>query len=216
MRSRWIDPERVRLGQRLRGLQQVVDRQLGGEAALIFEQLFEVSALEVLHDHVRSAAGKRRDVAHAHHVLAPDLDRGAALAEKARDERRIVRQLRNQELDGDPLLELDVRGRHHDAHAAPTELALDAVLVREDIAGGRNEVCVRHDTREESSPKAYENITLRLEAAIVESPRIIAYAVSSSRAWRHTCRLAGRSDLARASHLPGRPSPGRAATSVRD
>ena len=38
-----------------------------------------------------------------------------------------------QKLDGDPLLELDVRRREHDAHAAPTELALDAVLVREDI-----------------------------------------------------------------------------------
>ena len=35
--------ERVRLGQRLGGLQQVVDRELRGEAALIFEQLFEVS-----------------------------------------------------------------------------------------------------------------------------------------------------------------------------
>ena len=86
-------PERVRLGERLGGLEQVVDRQLGREAALLLEELLEVLSLEVLHDQVRRAAGQRRHVAHAHHVLAANLDCGAAFAEESRDERRVVRQL---------------------------------------------------------------------------------------------------------------------------
>ena len=57
------DAERVRLGERLAGLQHVVDGLGRGEVAALLERPREVAALEVLHHDVRrrrSRAGRRR------------------------------------------------------------------------------------------------------------------------------------------------------------
>jgi hypothetical protein len=46
----------------------------------------------------------------------------------------VTQHLRQQELDRDPFVEVDVMGRDDDAHAARTEDPFDAVLPREEFA----------------------------------------------------------------------------------
>ena len=60
----------------------------------------------------------------------------AARASRAKRATRLgaVERLRQQELERDALVELQVRRRHHDAHAAFAEHPLDAVLAGEDLA----------------------------------------------------------------------------------
>ena len=53
------DAERVRLGDRLAGLEHEVDRLLDGQRAALLEPRGEVPALEVLHHHVRRAVLER-------------------------------------------------------------------------------------------------------------------------------------------------------------
>ena len=130
-------PEGMRLGQRLGGLEHVIDRRVDRERPVLLEQVLEVRALEILHHHVRRAAGQRGDVEHAHDVLAPDLGGRASLPKKPGDEGRVVRELGEQELDRKALLEVQVLRREDDAHAALTEDGPDAVLVRKHIVGGR-------------------------------------------------------------------------------
>ena len=93
----------------------------------------EVVALEVLHDHVRRAVLERADVEHARDVLALEL--AAAAAPRGRSARAtsgFCSAVGQEELDRDALLELEVRRRDDDAHAALPEDALDAVLADED------------------------------------------------------------------------------------
>ena len=189
--------EGVRFGKRLGGLEQVIDRQLERDAPLLFEQLLEVLPLQVLHDHVRSAARQRGHVENAHHVFASNLDRRSPLAEKPCNERRIVRELGEQELDRDSLLELQVHCCEDDPHPPLAEHALDAVLLREHVIGSRNEVCVGHGAWEEL-PKAKNNITAKLPLATDELNRPLARAVSLSRVHLPT---------------PGSPSPSSGASS---
>ena len=84
--------------------------------------------------HVRLPAVEDADVQHAHAVLAPDLDRRAPLAQEPLDHLGLSRHGREQKLDGDALLELQVRREDHRAHAARAEEALDRVLPGDDLA----------------------------------------------------------------------------------
>ncbi len=62
-------------------------------------------------------------------MLALDLDGRARFSgEAGATASALLERLRQQELDGDPLVELEVIGRHDDAHAALPEHTLDAVL----------------------------------------------------------------------------------------
>ena len=58
---------------------------------------------------------------------------GPRLAQEAAPDLGVVQHLGEQELDRDPLAELEVRGRDDDAHAALAEHALDAVLAQKNL-----------------------------------------------------------------------------------
>ena len=67
-------------------------------------------------------------------VLAVDLRGRARLAEEALDDLVVVLRLRAQKLERDALVELQVDGGDHHAHAADAEHALDPVLAADDLA----------------------------------------------------------------------------------
>ncbi len=127
------DARGVRLGERLAGLEDVLDGRLRGHRPARAERVGEVAARQVLHHHVRRAGLERPDVGHARHVLALDLHRGARLAQEALGERARLRRLRQQQLDRDPLLQLEVGRGDDDAHPAGADHPLDAVLPGDDL-----------------------------------------------------------------------------------
>ena len=67
-------------------------------------------------------------------VLAADLHRGAPLLEEAGHGLAVGHDLRQEELHRDPLVELQVRRRHHHAHPARAEHPLDPVFPGEHLA----------------------------------------------------------------------------------
>ena len=133
------EADRVRLGHRLADLQHVIDGVLHGQPPLAGEERLEVAALEQLHDDVGLARGELPDVEHLGDVLALQLDRRARLALEPRDRERHAHCGRQHHLDRDALAEVDVARGHDEAHAALTEHALDAVFVREHLAGGEGQ-----------------------------------------------------------------------------
>jgi hypothetical protein len=67
-------------------------------------------------------------------MLALDLHGGASLALEPGQPVRGGERLREGELDGDALTELEVTGRHDDGDAPVAEDAFDTVLARDDVS----------------------------------------------------------------------------------
>jgi hypothetical protein len=67
-------------------------------------------------------------------VLALEAHHGARLLREAADGDGVRQGRRQQKLERDTAFELGVHRRHHDAHAAGAQHALDAVLARQDLA----------------------------------------------------------------------------------
>ena len=105
-----------------------------GSAPLATKPRSEITALQVLHDHVGRAVVQVPDVDDPCAVLALDLDRGARLLLEASHRSGVCQCVRQQELDRHPLVELQVVRGDDDAHAARTEHPVHAVLACEDIA----------------------------------------------------------------------------------
>ena len=93
---------------------------------------------------------QRPDVEHARDVVALQPHRRAGLAREALDEPGLREPQREHELERDLLVELQVRRRDHDAHAAHAEDAVDPVLAgqhvpaRDGNAAGRQAVGAVH------------------------------------------------------------------------
>ncbi len=119
------DPERVRLGDRFERLGDEIDRGHDRERAVRRHEAFEVLALQALHHDVRRARLEDVDVVDANDVFAADPPRGSRLLNEAGDDVRVSRELGQEALDGDPLLEVRVPGREHDAHSAQPQRLLD-------------------------------------------------------------------------------------------
>ncbi len=128
------DPQRVRLGQRLACLEHPVDDVRDGEPGVRLDDGREILTLQVLHDHVRSARLERTHIEHPHAVLAPDADGRLGLPEEPLHYLFVLEHLGQQELDGHPLVELQVPRSHHGPHAAEANDALDPVLAEDDVA----------------------------------------------------------------------------------
>ena len=128
------DAGRVRVGDRLARLQHPPDRLGHRQLLAAFDLVRQVPALEELHHHVGRAVLELRHVHHAHDVLALDLRCRTCLTRETSDHLRVCRRHREQELDRDPLLELQVRGLNHDPHAARPQHAFDTVLPGQDLA----------------------------------------------------------------------------------
>ena len=78
---------------------------------------------------------ERPHVEDAGDVLALELGGGPRLARKPRDESGAFEQLRQEELEGHGPIELDVRRRDDDAHAAGAERPLDPILAPDELPG---------------------------------------------------------------------------------
>jgi hypothetical protein len=123
----------VRFGDAFDRLQHVRHRDLRLELAFARQHRREVLALQQLHHDVRRAIVEATDVEDPAHVLAAQLRDGAGLAQEAIEQVRRRPELAEHELQGDRLIELEVRGRDDHAHPTDSEDALDAVLAREDV-----------------------------------------------------------------------------------
>jgi hypothetical protein len=127
------DAERMRLGHRLDRLQHVVDAFPGGERPPLAQLGGEIPAVEVLHHHVRGVAFPVAYVEHADDVLALDARGGAGLAPEPLGRLAALDELGHEELQRDPLVELEMpRGDDH-AHAASPDDSLDPVFAGDDV-----------------------------------------------------------------------------------
>jgi hypothetical protein len=132
--------QRVRLGHRLARLEHEAHALGHGQRAAALEGLREILPLEVLHDHEGHARRQRPHVEHAGHVLAVDANRGARLAQEALHDLGVARDLGQEELERDALVELLVDRRHHHAHAALAEHAVDPVLAGDEVSNAHRAV----------------------------------------------------------------------------
>src|SRR5262249_4947161 len=132
------DPQCVRLGERLAGLEDAIDRAIDRKWPLFLDDDREVRAFEVLHHHERRACLEDAHVEDARDVLAADLHGRAPLAKEARHHLSASLRLREEQLDRDALVELDVRGRDYDSHASDSEHALDTILANEHVSDAGN------------------------------------------------------------------------------
>src|SRR5690242_7452332 len=110
------------------GFRERVDRlehDFGGlierERSALVKERGNVAPVEVLHDHVRRACLQRPDVDDARHVLALKLRQRLCLAQEARHGLWTAARLRQEELDGNAILELKVPGSDYDPHPALAE-----------------------------------------------------------------------------------------------
>lgn len=88
-------------------------------------------------------------------MLALDLDGGTRLAREAQDTLGLVQHLREQELDCDALVELDVVRGDDDSHSADAEHPVDAVLTGEDVPFADADVLVSQVSHSRS-PHAFD------------------------------------------------------------
>jgi hypothetical protein len=128
------DAEGVRLGDRFTRLQHEIHGVYHGKRAAVCDRRREILALEVLHHHVRRAGLERAHVCYACDVLALDFHGRARFPRKAHHRILIVQRFRQQELDRDALVEVQVMRGDDNAHTADAEHAVDAVFAGEDVA----------------------------------------------------------------------------------
>src|SRR5262249_29476484 len=145
------------LGNRIARVEDVIDRFGDWKRTPFGHDGRKVLPLEVLHDDVRPA---HRGLAHVNHtcdVLAPEPRRRASLLEKPRDDLSIGKRLRPDDLDGDELLELEVRGGEYDPHASLADNPFDAKLVRDDLSRTHEDVSASHGNLRNGSPRSHES-----------------------------------------------------------
>src|SRR5262249_54878512 len=121
------DAERVDLGQPHHGLQQVVDRRLERPRTALLELGAEITPVEHLHDQVGHSRPEAAEVEYPDEVRARGPSGEPPLTQKPRAQRRVGRELRAHELDGDLLAELRIPRRGDQAHATGAQDLLDDV-----------------------------------------------------------------------------------------
>ena len=130
------DADGMRARDRFAHLEKVVGRDRRRHRTALAKDGGEVSADEVLHHDVRSAALERAGIEHAHDVLALDLDDGASLACEALRVDLVAGRLRPEELDRDELAERLVTCGDDEPHAARADQPLDDVFADAIAHGG--------------------------------------------------------------------------------
>ena len=112
------------------------DRQdpLGREGRLVLDDLAQGVALDELHDRVRHAVWSRTEVVDVDDIGVADPRRRLGLADESLDHVLIAGHIAFEDLYRHHLLDDDVLGQKHHAHAALAELALDLVAAVQDRA----------------------------------------------------------------------------------
>ena len=124
----------VRRGDAGAQLARELDRLVLRDAADAAEQRREILAVDVLHREETAAVGVAEVVQPAH-VLVRDLAGDAQLVVELRELRVVDRGAFRQELQGDRLIEREVVGAIHFAHAAASEQRHEPVAAGDDGAG---------------------------------------------------------------------------------
>jgi len=128
------DSERMRFGKAF----ACFECELGGvsdrERTALFQVRRKVAPVEILHHDERRSRFETAYVDHAGNVIASHLGRGASLSRKTRELIGVLSGPRQEELQRDALLELQVHRGDDDPHAAFAEDSFDAILAGENIA----------------------------------------------------------------------------------
>jgi hypothetical protein len=127
------DTGQMRFGERLAGLKQVIDGVARGQRPTL-HQAPEIAPREVLHHHVGLAGGERSDVVDSDDVLGLDARGQTPLAHESFDEARALQGRREQVLDRNALLELEVPCGDHHAEPPFADDSLDDVLAGDDTS----------------------------------------------------------------------------------
>ena len=109
--------------------------RVGVEPPLVRQHVGEIDPVEVLHDEVGAAVLGRAEVGDVDDVGVADARGRARLAPEALDQLLLGRVVRVQDLDRDPLADLDVLAGVDRPHAALADLAQHAVAVVDHAAG---------------------------------------------------------------------------------
>ena len=126
------DVVRMRLAERLAGLEEVVDGLGDRHALLLAKHRGEVVSLQVLHRDEGSPVLEIAGVENTAHVLASQLVRGLRLTLKTLPRLGQLGEARQEKLERHTLVEMLVaRGEDH-PHPADADDPLDAVLAEEE------------------------------------------------------------------------------------
>jgi hypothetical protein len=127
------DAERMSLCNRVARLEHEVDSVGDGQRTPPRRDLFEVLSSQTLHHHVGSSRVERSHVHDSGDVFALNLDRCAGLSDETGDRLWLLKSVVGQKLEGDPLVEVLMHGRHDDAHATPAQNLQHAVLAGDEL-----------------------------------------------------------------------------------
>ena len=131
------DARRVGLDDGVERLDHVGDGLADGQRAARRDLVAEIVAGQQLHHHEGHAALVGAHVEDPDHVIGLELRGGPRLAEEALHQLGLLRGLRQEELDRDPLPERLVLRLDDHPHAAGREHPIDAVLARDHRPGVR-------------------------------------------------------------------------------
>jgi hypothetical protein len=115
-------------------LQDEINGLLYGQGPFPQEPRREIAAFQELHDHVGSAVLERSYVRYPRNMLALNPDRGASLAREPSDHILVTQHRRQEKLERDLRIEMNVGRSDDKAHASDAEQLLDAVLTGKDLA----------------------------------------------------------------------------------
>ena len=127
------DAERVGLRHAFARLDHQVDHRHWHLRSVMPEDLVEVVALQKLHHHEGRVVRQRPDIHDARDVLATQLDRRLCFAEEPLHGRRTLRHARDENLDRDRLVQIEVGRANDPAHAAHADHFLDSVLAEQGL-----------------------------------------------------------------------------------
>jgi hypothetical protein len=121
------DSANVSFGESFTRIDHVLHRTMKRDATCLRERLRKRTAVEILHDDVRTVLSVTPDIEHARNVLTSKARRCFGFLREALDGRRIV-GTGVKKLQRDLLIELDVRRLKDHAHSAPADDFFDAKL----------------------------------------------------------------------------------------
>ena len=128
------DAFRVRGGERLAGLEDVLDGQRGRLRSRLRHHATQIATFQSLHHDERRAVARVANIEDAGHVLASEADGDPSLSREPRYQIRVRNVVRTQKLERHLVAEIDTSRRHDEADVADADDLDDLVLASDDLA----------------------------------------------------------------------------------